>query len=113
MTIYFLLSLVCSFIVKLKLNVAIWLYGDIVETLRVQVEKEKARKVREHAMRVYGHSKGSISKAVNKALDDWLWKFDAKRRKLTVDDIAGIASKIKMSSREAQKEGVSLMGKVD
>ncbi len=50
-----------------------------METLRAQVEKEKARKVRARAMRIYGHSKGSNSKAMNKALDDWPGKVDANK----------------------------------
>lgn len=84
-----------------------------METLRVQVESEKAKRVREQAMKIYGHSKGSISKAINKALDDWMEKTDAKKRKLTVDDIVGIASKIKGSSVKVQKEGVRLWGESD
>lgn len=94
--------------------IAIWLYGGIMETLRVQLEKEKAKKVREQAMKIYGHSKGSISKAINRALDDWIEKTDAKRKKLTVDSIFGIACGAKItSSVKAQKDAVASMGKVD
>ncbi|GEM_PF-6589425 len=82
-----------------------------METLRVQLEAEKARKVREQAMKIYGHSKGSISKAMNRALDDWLAKTDAKKKKLTVDSIFGIASKVKIASvSKARKDAVYSMG---
>ncbi len=86
----------------------------MMETLRAQVDERKAKAVREMAMKLYGHSKGSISKAMNRALDDWLGKVDAKRSRLTVDSIFGIASKAKItSSVKAQKDAVAAMGKVD
>ena len=85
-----------------------------METLRVQLDAEKARKVREQAMKIYGHSKGSISKAVNRALDEWLTKTDTKKKKLTVDSIFGIASKAKItSSVQAQKDAVAYWGRRD
>ncbi len=78
------------------------------------MEEHKAKRVREMAMKLYGHSKGSISKAVNNALDEWLKKADTKKKKLTVDHIFGIAKGAKItSSVQAQKDAVAHMGRYD
>ena len=84
-----------------------------METLRLQIDKEKAKIFREQAMRMYGHSKGSISKALNKAVDDWLQKTDAKKRKITAGDLLGIASDIRGPTAKIRKEAVAYWGKSD
>ena len=79
-----------------------------METLRVQVEKKKSDLVRRKAMEIYGHSKGSISKAANAAFDKWLDSVEGKRGtiKIRAEEITGIASHLKGSSLAAQKKAL-------
>lgn len=85
----------------------------MMETLRVQLEKKKSEQVRKKAMEIYGHSKGSISKAVNTALDKWLFTLEGKKGTIRAEQLTGIASDLKYSSISAQKKAVKLLGLVD
>ena len=71
-------------------------------TLRVQLPEEKARKVREQAMKRFGYSKGAISKALNVALDEWLGKAKPAKPPITAKDLLGRLSGVKESSVELQ-----------
>lgn len=74
-----------------------------METLRAQMTKEKAQRVRETAMKRFGYSKGSISKAINTALDEWIEKKDSKfNKKPDWGNVAGALKEINMSSVELQ-----------
>lgn len=79
--------------------------------MRTQLEEEKARKVRETAMKVYGYSKGSISKAINAALDDWLHTVEAKKEKPDWNKLIGIAADLNIDSVKAQHLAVELTAK--
>ncbi len=76
----------------------------VMETLRVQIDKQKARKVRETAMTQFGFSKGAISKAVNAALDEWLHKQQKKGQGPAPDweRLTGVLKDVKMTSVELQ-----------
>lgn len=91
------------------------LFGIIMETLRVQVDKKKGELVRKKAMEIYGHSKGSISKAANAALDKWLFTVEGKKGKLKIEpkELTGILSDLKGSSLSLQKKAVKAFGKAD
>lgn len=71
-------------------------------TLRVQVPQDKARKVREKAMKQFGYAKGAISKAINSALDEWLGKVQPSKPTLTAKDLLGRLKGVKESSVELQ-----------
>ncbi len=73
-----------------------------METLRVQLPPEKAQKVRAEAMKRYGYSKGSISKAVNVALDAWLHARKPKQARIKAKDLMGIVKGVKGTSVEIQ-----------
>lgn len=75
-----------------------------METLKLQVKKEKAQRVRETAMREFGHSKGAIRKALNEAVDDWMEKkvFFSRAREPDWDAVTGALKEIKLSSVELQ-----------
>ena len=82
-----------------------------METLRVQLEEKKAKLVRKKAMEVYGHSKGSISKAIDSALNSWLNKVSVKKGKIKAEELTGIVSDLKDSSIKAQQKAVKLMAR--
>jgi len=94
-----------------------------METLKVQLDEKKSKRVRKKAMEIYGHSKGSISKAVNAALDKWLASIEGKKGKIRAESLTGMVSdlkysslsaqKMKYSSLSAQKKAVKIMGSVD
>lgn len=85
-----------------------------METLRAQVTKEKTQKVREEAMKRFGYSKGSISKAVNEALDEWIKKPSKKQvKKVDWSDLRGVLKEVKMSSVELQHKAFLLREKHD
>ena len=71
------------------------------ETLRVQMNPEKAELVRKTAMDKFGYTKGAISQAVNEALDEWLNQ-KSKRKKPDWGKLRGVLSDVKMSSVELQ-----------
>ena len=86
-----------------------------METLRVQVDSKKGTLVRKKAMELYGHSKGSISKSVNVALDKWLFTVEGKKGKIKIEpkELTGMVSHLKDSSLSAQKKAVAWFGQVD
>ena len=84
-----------------------------METLKVQMQERKAKIVREKAMGIYGYSKGSISKALNSAVDGWLEKVEAKKGTIKAKEITGIVSDLKDSSLRAQKKAIKAMGLAD
>ncbi len=90
-----------------------WPYGRMVEkmeTLKVQLQKEKAQRVREIAMRRFGFSKGAITKGMQEALDDWMKKNQEKANPVVPDwsDIRGALKDIKMTSVELQHKAFLL-----
>lgn len=86
-----------------------------METLRAQLKERKAKLFREKAMKKFGHEKGSISKAVNDAIDKWLDYEEKKnaKRNLTAKDIRGLFSRSNEFSLEAQKKAIKMFGEVD
>ncbi len=87
----------------------------MMETLRVQVERRKSQLVRRKAMEIYGHSKGSISKAVNAALDKWLLTIEGKKGavKMQASELTGMLSHLKGNSLIIQKKAVKEFGLTD
>ena len=84
----------------------------LMETLRAQTTREKAQKVREEAMKRFGYSKGSISMAVNEALDAWIKKPSKKKqKKVDWSDLRGVLKDVKMSSVELQHKAFLLREK--
>ncbi len=51
-----------------------------METIKVQIDEKKAQEVRRVAMELYGHKKGSISNAINAALDEWLIRLKTRKK---------------------------------
>jgi hypothetical protein len=47
-------------------------FGNIVMSLRVQIDTKLERKFREAAMKRYGYTKGALSKAAEDAILNWL-----------------------------------------
>ncbi len=84
-----------------------------METLKVQMEDPEAKKFREKAMKIYGHSKGSISKAMNSAIRTWLDKTEGKRGRLKAKEIRGLLAGLKDSSLMAQRKSAKMMGSPD
>jgi len=80
-----------------------------MQTLRFQVKEKKAQLFREKAMQKYGHGKGSISKALDDAINTWLDKYGAKESAIRPSDLTGSLSS-KDSALEAQKKAVKLWG---
>ncbi len=76
--------------------------AEKMQTLRVQVKPEKAELVRKAAMDAFGYSKGSISKAVNAALDEWLMKRKKTMKAPDWGKLQGALSHVKMTSVELQ-----------
>ena len=76
--------------------------AEKIQTLRAQVKSEKAELVRKAAMDTFGYSKGSISKAVNVALDEWLQKRKRPTKAPNWKKIQGALSHVKMTSVELQ-----------
>ena len=75
-----------------------------METIRAQVTEEKAKQYRKVAMQIFGYSKGSISKAVEKAMDELVKKFEVKQREEKPDwsKLKGILKHVNMTSVELQ-----------
>ena len=91
-------------------------YGSMaekMETLKVQLRKEKAQRVRETAMKRFGYSKGSISKALGEAVGDWMKKNQVLSGSKVPDwsDVRGALKDIKMTSVELQHAAFSLREK--
>lgn len=88
-------------------HMAIW-YN--METIRAQVEEKKARVFRKRAMEKYGHSKGAISMAVNKAIGEWLDRHEAKKSAIKASELIGIVSDLKDTSSQAKKKAAEWFG---
>ena len=88
---------------------AIWLYGDSM-TLRINLEEAKEKKFRSKAMRRFGFGKGSISKALEEAIDLWLVQHNDqfKRIEAPTDAITGLLDGLTESSVELQHLGSKL-----
>lgn len=74
----------------------------MAETLRIQLVEKKAQDFREAAMKTFGYSKGSISKAAEMALDDWIKKIEFSKAKPRLEKLKGCISDIDIDSVEAQ-----------
>ena len=74
-----------------------------METLKVQMAPERARIVRKKAYMEFNHKKGAISKAINKAMDEWLEKRVAKS-KTRLSAILGATKDEKTDSVTLQHE---------
>ncbi len=94
-------------------------YGHMaekMETLKVQMRKEKSQRVREIAAKRFGFAKGSVSKALDEALDDWVVKNDAKKSGSFPPEwkrLRGALKDIKMSSVELQHNAFLLRNPKD
>ena len=76
-------------------------------SLRVQIDKKLEHRFRELAMRRYGYSKGSLSKAAEEALTNWVSTQENEEQEFQgdpVEAIDGLLSGIDMDSVELQHE---------
>ena len=83
-----------------------------MQTMRFQTKEKKAKLLREIAMEKFGHGKGSISKALNEAVDGWVDKYGAKSR-LKASDLRGLFSGTADSSMAAQRKAVKWFSEAD
>ena len=82
-----------------------------MQVLKAQVKKSKAEEFKKTAMDNYGYSKGTISKALNEAIAEWIKKRNTKKS-VKASELTGIASELKDSSLKAQKKATKIfMGK--
>jgi len=71
--------------------------------IRFQIKRELEAKFREAAMRKFGFSKGSLSRAAEEAIDGWLSSIEnVKFEGDPVAAIDGLLSDLKMDSVELQ-----------
>jgi len=76
-------------------------------SLRIQIDQELERRFRELAMRRFGYAKGSLSKAAEEALRNWVLEFDTGKSEIIgdpVEAIDGLLSDIDRGSVELQHE---------
>lgn len=77
-----------------------------METIRVQMDMQKAQKVRALAMQLYGHKKGAISSAINTAINEWLARLGKfkkpKNYKPNWGSLRGALKEISITSVELQ-----------
>ncbi len=83
--------------------------------LKLNLSAEVESDFREMAMKTYGYKKGSISKALEKALFDWTIHQKAFAKELKeigdpIDAIEGMLSDVKMTSVELQHKMVEMWG---
>lgn len=75
--------------------------------IKVSVPDDKEEKFREAAMKVFGHRRGSISKAAEKALTEWAERMDDEeinRSQGLGDTLHGKLAEIEKSGLELQEE---------
>lgn len=77
-------------------------------TIKVSVPDEKEEKFRKAAMKVFGHKRGSISKAAENALEEWadrmVFENDTKLPEDPVEFLEGNLSGIDESGVELQEQ---------
>ena len=76
-------------------------------SLRVQIDKKLEHRFRELAMRRYGYSKGSLSRAAEEALTNWVSTQENEEQEFQgdpVEAIDGLLSGIDIGSVELQHE---------
>jgi hypothetical protein len=76
--------------------------------IKVSVPDEKEEKFRKAAMEVFGHKRGSISKAAEKAMDEWAermsFETDVKMPEDPVEFLEGNMAGIEESGVELQEQ---------
>lgn len=75
--------------------------------IKVSVPDEKEEKFRKAAMKVFGHKRGSISKAAEKALTEWAERMDKEditRSQGLGDSLQGQLENVDKSGIELQEE---------
>ncbi len=76
--------------------------------IKVSVPDEKEEKFRKAAMKVFGHKRGSISKAATKALDEWAermsFETDIKMPEDPVEFLEGNMAGVEESGVELQEK---------
>ena len=76
-----------------------------MDSLKIQINEKLAKRFREVAMRVFGYSKGSISKAAEASIRNWIDAIEEIERQEIenpVDAIDGLLSDVKLESVELQ-----------
>ena len=76
-------------------------------SLKVQIDKKLERRFRELAMKRFGYSKGSLSRAAEEALTNWVSTQENEEPKFQgdpVEAIDGLLSGIDMDSVDLQHE---------
>ena len=76
-----------------------------MESLKIQIDEKLAKRFREVAMKVFGYSKGSISKAAEASIRNWIDAIEEIERQGIedpVDAIDGLLSDVKLESVELQ-----------
>jgi hypothetical protein len=76
--------------------------------IKVSVPDEKEEKFRKAAMKVFGHRRGSISKAAERAMDEWAermsFETDVKMPEDPVEFLEGNMSEVEKSGVELQEK---------
>lgn len=81
--------------------------------IKMNLNEEKEKQFREKAMRKFGYRKGSLSKAINEAIDMWLIHEQNPIKKLNnpTSTIYGLLKELKTTSTELQHSGISFFQK--
>lgn len=72
-----------------------------MESLKVQIDERLAKKFREIAMKIFGYSKGSLSKAAEASIRNWIdgvEELEEHSSEDPVDAIDGLLKDIKLDS---------------
>lgn len=77
-------------------------------TIKVSVPDEKEEKFRKAAMNVFGHKRGSISKAAEKALEEWA----EKNREENIDLSGGLGDFLRETNIETDKTALELQNDI-
>ena len=72
--------------------------------IKVSVSDEKEEKFRKAAMKVFGHKRGSISKAAEEAMEEWA----EKRLEEEIDLSGGLGDFLRDKAVESDKSAVEM-----
>ena len=76
-----------------------------MKSLKIQINEELAKRFREVAMKVFGYSKGSISKVAEASIKNWIDSIEEIEKheiENPVDTIDGLLSDVELDSVELQ-----------
>jgi len=97
-------------------DISIYVYYQLLVLkmgIKINLNEEKEKQFREKAMRKFGFRKGSLTKAINEAIDMWLIHEQSPIKKLNnpTSAIYGLLKELKTTSTELQHSGISFFQK--